>query len=158
MTWLDATASLAPPSAPYAGTTVGSLYELDDDMPQERANPKDPVGVTARDAGFAPALPASLQAAYDRRVLGATAAADRDALHAERRQLVDAELMGELTPAQARRLRMVRWQIDMLERQDFARDDVGLERLVRAHEATASRVTALVTELRAISKRKTPKH
>lgn len=150
MATLDATVAVAP--APFArGTTAPNAVVHEE---PERVSQGEQACRMVGESSSDQSPPAALRDAFRAQVVGAATPEERAALHAQRRELAVAELLGELTPAQARHLRMLRWKLDLLELADAKRAEGAhqIERALSAQEAAAERIQALVRQLQDVAR------
>jgi len=85
--------------------------------------------------------------AAGRRIAAMTPVAERDALYAEQRRLALKKVNDSLTPAEERRLKIVRWNIDRIEDAEFGPALDLLDKRANMVDKVATSVQAFLTEV-----------
>jgi hypothetical protein len=88
-----------------------------------------------------------------RRIAAMTPAAEREALYAEQQRLAIKKVTEALTPAEERRLKLVRWNIDRIEDADFGPEIDSLELRANMLEKLATNVQHFLGEARTRQRR-----
>jgi len=85
--------------------------------------------------------------AAGRRIASMTPVAERDALYAEQRRLALKKVNESLTPAEDRRLKIVRWNIDRIEDAEFGPALDLLDKRANLVDQVATSVQAFLAEV-----------
>jgi hypothetical protein len=91
--------------------------------------------------------------AEGRQIAAMTPAAERAALYAEQQRLAIKKVTELLTPAEERRLKIVRWNIDRIEDAEFGTEIDALDVRANMVERLAANVRGFVAEARKYQRR-----